>query len=101
MCRGSVFCFSAHSSPLLCLVFYALYTLPLLVIHPCVGLAPASPTSTPPSASKCLLRSTPYLLPSSHGYEGFLPHSFQRVPLFIHIGFFRDVARYLPFSIDD
>ncbi|CAH8598021.1 unnamed protein product, partial [Heterobilharzia americana] len=49
--RRSVFCLCVHSSSLLCPVFYTLYSVPLVVEHPCTGLSSASPSSSPCSIS--------------------------------------------------
>ncbi|CAH8583291.1 unnamed protein product [Heterobilharzia americana] len=65
VCRRSVFCLCVHSSLLLCSVFCTLYSVPLVVEHPCTGLSSASPSSSPLSASTYPSRSIPCLLSSS------------------------------------
>ncbi|CAH8532219.1 unnamed protein product [Heterobilharzia americana] len=49
--RRSVFCLSAHSSSLLCPVFYALYSVPSLFEHPYTGSSSATPFFSPDSIS--------------------------------------------------
>ncbi|CAH8289528.1 unnamed protein product [Heterobilharzia americana] len=49
-CR-SVFCLSMHSSSLLCPVFYTLYSIPFVIVHPCTGLSSVSPSTSHSSIS--------------------------------------------------
>ncbi|CAH8448711.1 unnamed protein product [Heterobilharzia americana] len=101
VCRGSVFCLLAHSSSLLCPVFYTLFSVPLLVLHPCTGSTSASPSSSPSSISfhvsvEIHSLSSFFFLPNT----GVFPHLFQRVPVFFYAGFFRNVTQCLPFCPD-